>query len=113
VRYATGPEAQLQQAVSHPYWPPTIPDLYDHPDVVATQSHLPRLKDILSGNTIVLRPSKVCGPLYDQVSKAYSTAVHSILTGQVDAATAVASLEAELVEITGFPVARLGSSGSS
>jgi trehalose/maltose transport system substrate-binding protein len=106
VRYATSREAQLQRAVSGPFWPPTIPNLYDHPEVVAAHPYMPKLKEMFSSGNLVARPSKVCGPLYPQVSKAYSTAVHSILTGQVEAATAVADLEARLVEITGFPVGR-------
>ena len=105
VRHAISQEAQLQRALSRPFWLPTTPDLYDHPQVVAIQPHLYKIKEIFSGN-IVARPSKVCGKLYPQVSKAYSTAVHSILTGQVEAATAVAELEARLVEITGFRVGR-------
>jgi trehalose/maltose transport system substrate-binding protein len=106
VRYATSPRAQLQRLVSWPYWPPTIPDLYDHPEVVAAHPYMPKLKEMFSSGNLVVRPSKVCGKLYPQVSKAYATAVHSILTGQVEAATAVADLEARLVEITGFPVGR-------
>jgi trehalose/maltose transport system substrate-binding protein len=113
VRYATGGEAQRNRLVAHPYWPPTIPDLYELPEVTGVHPHLPRIKEILSGNAVVLRPSKVCGKLYPQVSKAYSNAVHSILTGQVDAVTAIANLESELVEITGFPVARPDSPGRS
>lgn len=100
VRYAVSREAQLQRAISGRFWPPTIPDLYDHPRIVALHPHLPKVKEIFSGN-VVVRPSKVCGPLYPPVSKAYSTAVHSILTGQVEAVTAMADLEAELVRITG------------
>jgi trehalose/maltose transport system substrate-binding protein len=103
VRYATNHKAQLQRLVSYPFWAPTIPDLYDQPQLVAVLPHLPKIKEMFSGN-IVVRPSKVCGPLYPQVSKAYSTAVHSILTGQLDAATAVAKLETTLVEITGFTI---------
>jgi trehalose/maltose transport system substrate-binding protein len=90
--------------MSQPIRLPTISDLYDHPEVAAIHPYLPQIKEIFSAGNIVVRPSKVCGKLYPQVSKAYSTAVHSILTGQVEAATAVAELEAQLVEITGFRV---------
>ena len=106
VRYATSLKAQLQRVISWPYWPPTISALYDHPQVVAAHPYMPKLKEMFSSGNLVARPSKVCGKLYPQVSKAYSTAVHSILTGQVEAATAVAELEARLVEITGFRVGR-------
>jgi trehalose/maltose transport system substrate-binding protein len=108
VRYAAGQEAQLQRVVSQSARLPTILDIYADPAVVAIHPELLKIKEIFSSGNVVVRPSKVCGKLYPQVSKAYSTAVHSILTGQVEAATAVAELEAELVEITGFPVGRPG-----
>ena len=39
---------------------------------------------------------------YEEVTKAYMLAVHSVLTRQRNAADAVAALEKQLVEITGF-----------
>ena len=68
----------------------------------AKHPYLVEVKRLIVGG-LLFRPSKVCDKLYPQVSETYSTAVHSILTGQVDAAAAVADLEARLVEITGFP----------
>ena len=58
-----------------------------------------------SGSTIVSRPSNVSGPHYDEVSRAYSEAVHSVLARQSTASQAAASLEKELVRITGFATA--------
>jgi trehalose/maltose transport system substrate-binding protein len=54
--------------------------------------------DILAG--LVARPSIVAGTHYDEVSKAYFSAVHSALTRQVPVATALANLQAELIKIT-------------
>jgi DNA-binding SARP family transcriptional activator/predicted ATPase/ABC-type glycerol-3-phosphate transport system substrate-binding protein len=102
VRHTTSYETQLRRALQPFPLPPSIPALYDHPQVRTKHPYLAEVRRLIE-NGLVLRPSKVCGRLYPQVSKAYSTAVHSILTGQVDAATAVANLEAELVAITGFP----------
>jgi trehalose/maltose transport system substrate-binding protein len=52
---------------------------------------------------VVSRPSGVAGRWYEQVSSAYSRAVHSVLTGERRAPEAAAELEKYLVKITGFP----------
>jgi trehalose/maltose transport system substrate-binding protein len=51
----------------------------------------------------VSRPSAVVGRNYEEVSRAYAGAVHSVLTGKKSAPAAAAELEAELGHITGFP----------
>jgi trehalose/maltose transport system substrate-binding protein len=51
---------------------------------------------------VVARPSTVAGEKYEEVSKAYIQAVRSVLLGQTRAPEAAASLEHELVRITGF-----------
>ncbi len=51
---------------------------------------------------IVARPSIETGIAYKSVSKAYSDAVHSVLTGEVSAPEAAAKLEKQLIAITGF-----------
>ena len=51
---------------------------------------------------VVGRPSTVAGEEYEDVSRAYIQAVHSVLLGQSRAPEAAASLERELVRITGF-----------
>lgn len=51
---------------------------------------------------VVIRPSSEVGRRYEQVTKAYIAAVHSVLTGQNNAENAAAGLEKELVRITGF-----------
>jgi trehalose/maltose transport system substrate-binding protein len=55
------------------------------------------------GSGIVTRPSSLTGANYEKVSRAYADAVNSVLTGKQKAAAAAASLENELVQITGFP----------
>jgi trehalose/maltose transport system substrate-binding protein len=52
---------------------------------------------------VVSRPSGVAARAYEQVSSAYSKAVHSVLTGERRAPEAAAELEKYLVKITGFP----------
>ena len=51
---------------------------------------------------VVARPSTVAGEKYEEVSRAYIQAVRSVLLGQSRAPEAAASLEQELVRITGF-----------
>ena len=54
-----------------------------------------------AGSTVILRPSTVAGSNYGAVSKAYSGALHSVLTRQSTAPAAAAALESELVRIMG------------
>jgi trehalose/maltose transport system substrate-binding protein len=49
----------------------------------------------------VARPSTVTGQHYDEVSRAYFSAVHSILAGEAEAETAIPVLQAKLEKITG------------
>jgi trehalose/maltose transport system substrate-binding protein len=55
------------------------------------------------GDGVVSRPSALLGRDYEDVSRAYAWAVHSVLTGKKSARKAAAELEAELEHITGFP----------
>jgi trehalose/maltose transport system substrate-binding protein len=85
--------------------PPTVTDLYDDPEVLSANPFYTPLKKVFLGGA-VSRPSSVTGRKYAEVSRAYFRAVHSVLTRQQKASAAVASLERELVWITGFPVGR-------
>jgi trehalose/maltose transport system substrate-binding protein len=51
---------------------------------------------------VVNRPSSVVGDKYEDVSRAYISAVHSVLTGEKGAPEAAAGLEKVLVQMTGF-----------
>lgn len=51
---------------------------------------------------VVARPSVIAGKSYDAVSRAYFEAVHSALTHQANPQEALAKLEKQLVQITGF-----------
>ena len=53
------------------------------------------------GSEIVSRPSAVAGSNYEAVSKAYTHALHSVLTRESTAPAAAAALENELVRIMG------------
>jgi hypothetical protein len=51
------------------------------------------------GSEIVSRPSAVAGAHYEAVSKAYTRALHSVLTRESTAPAAAAALENELARI--------------
>jgi trehalose/maltose transport system substrate-binding protein len=52
---------------------------------------------------VVSRPSSIAARSYEQVTRAYFGAVHSVLTGERRAPEAAAELEKSLIKITGFP----------
>jgi len=52
---------------------------------------------------VVSRPSSIARGSYEQVTRAYFGAVHSVLTGERRAPEAAAELQKDLVNITGFP----------
>jgi trehalose/maltose transport system substrate-binding protein len=60
------------------------------------------------GSEIVSRPSGVAGPNYEAVSKAYTDALHSVLTRESTAPAAAAALENKLVRIMGHNAAQPG-----
>jgi trehalose/maltose transport system substrate-binding protein len=103
VRYLSRRDVQLGRSRLTSL-PPTIPDLYDDPEVVAANSYYRPLKQVFLGGALS-RPSSVTGHKYAQVSRAYCRAEHSVLTRQQKPAAAAAALERELVWLTGFPVA--------
>jgi trehalose/maltose transport system substrate-binding protein len=84
-----GPGAPIQVELSNP---PSISDTHGPPESAKQRA-----------SVIVDRPSIETGIAYKAVSKAYSDAVHSVLTGQQSAPEAAAKLEKQLMEMTGFP----------
>ena len=103
VRYLSRRDVQLERARATSL-PPTVPDLYDDPEVLRANPYYTPLKKVFLGGA-VSRPSSVTGRKYAEVSRAYFRAVHSVLTRQEKPSAATAALERELVWITGFPVA--------
>jgi len=70
-------------------------------DVKAKTSLLAISSTLMNG--VVARPSTLTAQKYDAASHAYSKAVNSVLRGKVKPEVAMADLEKELVELTGFP----------
>jgi trehalose/maltose transport system substrate-binding protein len=81
--------------------PPTLPELYNLPEVSEPNPRFHLLSQAFRTG-IVLRPSNVSGKKYQDVSEAYFQAVHSVLSGEKSASQATAALENELVRTTGF-----------
>jgi trehalose/maltose transport system substrate-binding protein len=99
VLYLTGKEVQLYRAISGGYLP-TIPALYQNPELVRV---LPFVEELRKGRSSwIARPSAVSGGKYRDVSKAYYTTVHNVLSGKAGAVSALAALEKRLIELTGF-----------
>ena len=80
---------------------PTIMALYEDEDVLEAVPFFGSLYDVFIN--AVARPSTATAPNYAQVSAAFFRSVHSVLTGAEDAETALALLELDLQELTGFP----------
>jgi trehalose/maltose transport system substrate-binding protein len=89
--------------------PPTLVELYDAPEILEANPYLARLRPSFEKDS-VMRPAKIAGRKYPEVSTAYFRAVHSVLTKEKSAATAAKELEEDLARITGF---RKGSSAQA
>jgi len=100
VRYLTRRDVQVKRSrvLSQP---PTLPELYKLPEVLEPNPRFELLSQAFRTG-MVSRPSNVTGKKYQDVTDAYIQAVHSVLTGEKRAPEAAATLEKELVSITGF-----------
>jgi trehalose/maltose transport system substrate-binding protein len=94
VKFLTSPKIQRVNATTRGY-APTRPSLYYDSAVLKANPFFGTLRDVLLEGAVT-RPSTVAGSRYDEISKAYFTAVRQILTGQKSAAPAVQELEKEL-----------------
>lgn len=99
IRYLTSHDEQLALWKKHAMLPTRreffVDPQYmqDRPDVVALWKELQ--------NIAVVRPSTVAGSHYDEVSRAYFSAVHAVLAGEVEAEKAMSDLQLKLETITG------------
>jgi len=78
---------------------PTMPAIYTDPDVLAATPWVANLVPVFENASP--RPSTVTGAKYNDVSVAFFTAVHNVLTKKSDAASALEDLEANLLSILG------------
>ncbi|MGH2531067.1 MAG: ABC transporter substrate-binding protein [Thermomicrobiales bacterium] len=96
-KFATSREFQKAHAIERSLLP-TIPELYDDPEVLAANPFFAQLKDVFLGGAVA-RPSSQTADLYNEVSTAYFTVINQILTGSVEAEPAVEELAGELEDI--------------
>jgi trehalose/maltose transport system substrate-binding protein len=100
IRFLVHREIEIEEARAD-YESRNWPELYDPTAILrAKRSSVDAGKQQVSG--VVARPSTVAGDKYEEVSRAYIQTVHSVLLGQSRAPEAAASLERDLVRITGF-----------
>jgi trehalose/maltose transport system substrate-binding protein len=99
VRFLLRRDAELGRIREHAEVPKDL-ELFELPEILKPFGHLPQLNQ--HGSRVVTRPSLVAGQKYEEVSRAYIGAAHSVLMHQQSAPDAAASLEKELIRITGF-----------
>ncbi|BAS26052.1 ABC transporter substrate-binding protein [Limnochorda pilosa] len=95
-RYLASYEEQKRRAVIGSF-NPTIEALYEDPEVLAASPFMGSLYDVFTH--AVARPSTVSGDRYNEVSTAYFTAVHQVLTGEATAEQVLPRLDSELKRI--------------
>jgi trehalose/maltose transport system substrate-binding protein len=100
--YFTSPAEQKIRAVEGSFQP-TIMTLYQDADVLKAVPFFGKLYDVFMA--AVPRPSTATAPNYNQVSTYFFNSVHDVLMGQKDGKTAVAEIEANLVNLLKFPTA--------
>jgi len=98
VLYLVSPEVQKERALKLSNLP-TIESLYTDSDIAVQIPFIAQLVPVFQNASP--RPSTVTASKYNDVSVAYFTAVHSVLTGDADAATAMEDLETQLGDILG------------
>lgn len=99
VRYLTSHDEQLTLWKKHAMLP-TRREFYADSAYLQDRPGIAQLwKDV--GSVAVSRPSTVAGEHYDDVSRAYSSAVHAVLAGEVEPEKAMADLQKKLETITG------------
>lgn len=95
-RFLAGEDEQKRRAIKGSM-NPTIMSLYEDEEVLASTPFFGSLYDVFTN--AVARPSTIAGERYNEVSTAYFTAVHQVLTGEMDVNRALANLESQLGRI--------------
>lgn len=99
IKEICAPAVQRARALSMNPTPPTLRALYDDPAVLARFSLYREALALVEAGGLAIRPAKIAGARYSQVSTAYSTAVAGVLYDGKDAATALAELEQRLATL--------------
>lgn len=97
--FMAGEEVQKMRAIEGSF-NPTMPKLYKDEEVLEAVPFFGDLYEVFTN--AVARPSTATAPKYSQVSEQFFQAVHSVLTGETDARSAIEYLELDLKDTTGF-----------
>jgi len=100
IRFLLQRDQQLKRASTQSEVPKEV-TFFELPVVLNPYPHLGQVNQ--HGGTVVARPSVVAGSKYEEVTRAYIEAVHSVLTRKKAPSTAAQDLEARLAQITGLP----------
>jgi len=99
IGYLTSYDEQLALWKKHAMLP-TRREFFANPEYMRDRPEIASLwKEVQ--NATVARPSTVAGSHYDEVSRAYFTAVHAVLADEVDAEKAMPDLQSKLETIMG------------
>jgi len=93
VRYLTSVAEQKRRAIRGSF-NPTLPALYRDEEILAAAPFFADLEEIM--HTAVARPSAVTGNRYNQVSHAFWSAVHEVISGKQTAAASLRALQGRL-----------------
>ena len=99
IRFLRQRDVQFMRANENSVLPKEL-ELLQLPDVLKLYPKIAKIRQ--NGGGVVARPSIAAGAKYEEVSRAYIGALHSVLAGEKTAAVAAANLEKELIGITGF-----------
>lgn len=95
-KYMTGAENQKFYSIDTSS-PPAVYELYSDPDIQEAMPFAsPEVVEVTTA-----RPSTIAAEQYNQLSTLYFNAVHSVLTGDSDAASALELLELDIQELLG------------
>jgi trehalose/maltose transport system substrate-binding protein len=108
IRFLLRRDAQLMRASANSQ-APKEQELYDLPEILELYPQLAASRR--HPGRVVTRPAIVSGEKYEDVSRAYIRALHSVLTREEIPSAAAAALEKELIHITGFTTGSLQPSG--
>lgn len=100
IRFLLRRDQQLMSASAQSEFPKEI-SLYELP--VALGAYAQVGQQNRRGGVVVARPSVAAGSKYEEVTRAYIDALHSVLTRKRAPSIAASELEKQLIEITGFP----------
>ena len=98
VKFLSNRDAQ-HATIAEYSMPPVYIEIYDNKEHAETYSLLPLLKG--PSQALLPRPSAQTSGKWPQVTVAFYTAAHEVITGKKDGTTAVAELETALKKIKG------------